>query len=157
MRERRGGRRGVEERGSFHETTQLVRDRRADRLIAARGAAQPKIGCQRRTARCELRQRSLDSAAGAMEAVLSGFEFICCMSARTKSAEQREYAHLRDALARKQAEVAKLQEQCDALRRDGDARTERYGAQYLQGGSATEETEEYTEDENAPPDALARR
>ena len=91
-----------------------------------------------------------------MDTVLSGFEFICCMSARTKSAEQREYAHLRDALARKQAEVAKLQEQCDALRAQGDAHTERYGAQYL-GGSATEETEEYTEDENAPPDAVARR
>ena len=99
----------------------------------------------------------MTTAAYKMEAVLSGFEFICCMSARTKSAEQREYAHLRDALARKQAEVAKLQEQCDALRRDGDAHTERYGAQYLQGGSATEETEEYTEDENAPPDPLARR
>ena len=91
-----------------------------------------------------------------MEAVLSGFEFICCMSARTKSAEQREYAHLRDALARKQAEVQKLQEQCDALRSQG-THTERYGAQYLQNASGTEETEEYTEDENAPPDAVARR
>ena len=64
---------------------------------------------------------------------------------------------MRDALARKQAEVAKLQEQCDALRRDGDAHTERYGAQYLQNANGTEETEEYTEDENAPPDAVARR
>ena len=108
-------------------------------------------------ARSETRYRRLESSVGAMEAVLSGFEFICCMSARTKSAEQREYAHLRDALARKQAEVAKLQEQCDALRRDGDAHTERYGAQYLQNASGTEETEEYTEDENAPPDAVARR
>ena len=108
-------------------------------------------------ARSETRYRRLESSVGAMEAVLSGFEFICCMSARTKSAEQREYAHLRDALARKQAEVQKLQEQCDALRRDGDAHTERYGAQYLQNASGTEETEEYTEDENAPPDAVARR
>ena len=116
--------------------------------------AQPKIGLQRALRQ---RQRSLESPVGAMEAVLSGFEFICCMSARTKSAEQREYAHLRDALARKQAEVQKLQEQCDALRRDGDAHTERYGAQYLQNASGTEETEEYTEDENAPPDAVARR
>ena len=107
-------------------------------------------------ARSETRYRRLESSVGAMEAVLSGFEFICCMSARTKSAEQREYAHLRDALARKQAEVAKLQEQCDALRSQG-THTERYGAQYLQNASGTEETEEYTEDENAPPDAVARR
>ena len=143
----------LREHGSFHETTQLVRDRRA-RFRRSPVFAQPKIGLQRALRQ---RQRSLESPVGAMEAVLSGFEFICCMSARTKSAEQREYAHLRDALARKQAEVAKLQEQCDALRRDGDAHTERYGAQYLQNASGTEETEEYTEDENAPPDALARR
>ena len=127
--------------------------------IAARVAAVELVFANRKLAgaRSETRYRRLESSVGAMEAVLSGFEFICCMSARTKSAEQREYAHLRDALARKQAEVQKLQEQCDALRRDGDAHTERYGAQYLQNASGTEETEEYTEDENAPPDALARR
>ena len=91
-----------------------------------------------------------------MEAVLSGFEFICCMSARTKSAEQREYA-LRLRCRDQAVEVQKLSGACDALRRDGDAHTERYGAQYLQNASGTEETEEYTEDENAPPDAVARR
>ena len=132
-------------------SSDLARDRAATRAVEVVFANRKLAG-----ARSETRYRRL-IVGRPMEAVLSGFEFICCMSARTKSAEQREYAHLRDALARKQAEVAKLQEQCDALRRDGDAHTERYGAQYLQNASGTEETEEYAEDENAPPDAVARR
>ncbi len=39
----------------------------------------------------------------------------CCYREGAKSAEQREYERLREALARKQEEVRRLQAQCEAL------------------------------------------
>ena len=39
----------------------------------------------------------------------------CCYRDGAKSAEQREYERLREALARKQEEVRNLQEQCAKL------------------------------------------
>ena len=40
--------------------------------------------------------------------------WMCCAE-RSKSSEQREYERLREALQRKQREVAKLQAECAAL------------------------------------------
>jgi hypothetical protein len=39
----------------------------------------------------------------------------CCHREGAKSAEQREYERLREALARKQEEVRRLQAQCEAI------------------------------------------
>ena len=108
-----------------------------------------------------------------MDAIISSYEFLsgCVCGGRSKSTEQREYVHLRDALSRKQDEVRRLQQQVDALRAttDDDAlyssKSPRLGersASVLEAYDAAgfeDDGEEFatTEDENAPPPNVARR
>ena len=68
---------------------------------------------------------------------------LCCVQ-RNKSAERREYERLRDALAKKQEEVRKLQAQCAAL----DAQPEPRSCMPQPYSS---EGETATEDENNEP------